>query len=177
MNTSDRVLARRYAQALFLAAAEGGQQEKVRNELGEAYKALAPQLNILKSPTVAPKQKKELVAKAAPSLSSKTRSFLELLIDKKRVSLLPVIVGDLGKIADEGAGRVRAHIRSAAELSPAEVQALTDKLKRFSGKEVVAETKIDPELLGGVVVRMGDLVLDGSIQGKLKNLAAVLTEE
>lgn len=177
MNTSDRVLARRYAQALFLAASENGQQEKVRAELGEAFKALSPQLGVLKAPTVAAKDKKALVQRSAPSLGGRTKAFLDLLIDKKRVNLLPVIVADLGRIADEGAGRVRAYVKSASELSPEELKALTDKLKRFSGKDVVAETKVDPELLGGVVVRMGDLVLDGSIQGKLKNLAAVLTEE
>ncbi|MBI5200591.1 MAG: ATP synthase F1 subunit delta [Elusimicrobia bacterium] len=177
MNASDRTLSRRYAQALFLSAAEGGQQEKVRAELTEAYKTLSGQMAHLKNPTIGPKDHKALIQKSAPNLSSKTRSFLELLIDKKRINLLPVIVGDLIRIADEAAGRVRAQVRSASELSAEELETLLKRLRKYSGKDVVAETKVDPELLGGVVVRMGDLVLDGSIQGKLRNLAAALTEE
>ncbi|MBI4348146.1 MAG: ATP synthase F1 subunit delta [Elusimicrobia bacterium] len=177
MNTSDRTLSRRYAAALYLSAAESGWQDKVRSELSEAYKSLSGQLHILKNPTIAPKELKALVAKAAPNLSPKTRHFLELLIDKKRINLLPIIVGDVTRISDEKAGRVRAQVKSAAELSPQELEQLVVKLKKFSGKDVVAETKVDPELLGGVVVRMGDLVLDGSIQGKLRNLASALTEE
>lgn len=177
MNASDRTLARRYAQALYLSAAEGGGQDKVRSELAEAYKSLSGQMHLLKNPTIAPKDHKALVAKAAPNLSPKTRHFLELLIDKKRINLLPAIAGDLMRIADEGAGRVRAQVRSASELSQAELDTLLQRLRKFSGKDVVTETRADPELLGGVVVRMGDLVLDGSIQGRLRGLAAQLLEE
>ena len=177
MQTSDRVLARRYAQALFLSAAEHKQEEKVRQELLEAYKALAPRMHALKNPTIAPSEKKALTKKAAAGASSRTQHFLELLIDKQRMALLPVIVGDVGKLLDEGAGRVRAQVRSAVELSAEEQKALVQRLKRFSGKDVVLETKVDPELLGGVVVRMGDTVLDASLSGKLRQLAARLTEE
>ena len=177
MNASDRLLGRRYARALFLSAAESGGEDKVRSELSEAYKSLSGQMHLLKNPTIAPKDHKALIAKAAPNLSPKTKHFLELLIDKKRINLLPAIVGDLIRIADDSAGRVRAQVKSASELSQEELDALTQRLKKYSGKDVVAETKVDPELLGGVVVRMGDLVLDGSISGKLRNLAAALIEE
>lgn len=176
MNASDRALSRRYAAALYLSAAEGDGQDRVRSELSDAYKSLSEQMHILKNPTIAPKDLKALIAKSAPDLSPKTRHFLELLIDKKRINLLPSIVGDLIRICDEKAGRVRAQLRSAAELSGPELDSLVQRLKEFSGKDVVAETKVDPEVLGGVVVRMGDLVLDGSIQGKLRGLAAQLLE-
>ncbi len=177
MNASDRTLSRRYAMALYLSAAEGGGQDRVRSELAEAYKSLSGQMAVLKNPTISAKEHKALVAKTAPNLSPKTKHFLELLIDKKRINLLPAIAGDLMRIADEGAGRVRAQVRSASELSQPELDSLLQRLKKYSGKDVLAETKIDPELLGGVVVRMGDLVLDGSIAGKLRNLASALTEE
>ncbi|MCX5787206.1 MAG: ATP synthase F1 subunit delta [Elusimicrobia bacterium] len=177
MQASDRVLARRYAEAFYLSAQEGGEQEKARVELMDAYKALTPRLGALKNPTLPAREKKALVLAAAPGLSTRTRGFLDLLIDKKRIGVLPAVVGDVGRIVDEKAGRVRAQVRSAAELSPAELQTLAQRLKRFIGKDVVVEAKVDPELLGGVVVRMGDLVLDGSIQGKLRDLAAKLVEE
>jgi F-type H+-transporting ATPase subunit delta len=78
---------------------------------------------------------------------------------------------------DAQRGTVRAHVRSAGRLGEAEQRRLTDDLRKFSGKEVILDVKESPELLGGVVVRMGDWVLDGSLQGKLRRLAAQLVEE
>lgn len=177
MNASDRVLARRYAQALYLAAAEGGGQDKAHADLASAYMALASRLDFLKNPTVSSRDHKALVERIVPGRSPLIRHFLDLLIDKKRIALLPSIVADLQRVADERAGRVRAQIRSAAELSPEELDGLVRRLKKFSGKDVVAQARPAPELLGGAVVRMGDLVLDGSIQGGLKRLAARLVED
>lgn len=174
MNSSDRVVARRYAAALFEASA--GKGEQLRQELGDAYRRLAPSLETLKNPTVAPAAKKELAAKNAGGASERTLNFLKLLIDKKRMGLLPIIVSDFGRLLDENAGRVRAQVRSAAELGPQELDLLAKRLKAVAGKDVVVEAKVDPELLGGVVVRMGDTVLDGSIQGQLRQLKARLTE-
>ncbi|MBI4423498.1 MAG: ATP synthase F1 subunit delta [Elusimicrobia bacterium] len=175
MQSSDRAVARRYAAAFFQSAGPGA-GEKLRQELAEAFRALGPKLDVLRMPTVAPNVKKELAATAAGGVSAQTLSFLKLLIDKKRIGLLPVIVADFGRLLDESAGRLRAQVRAASELSPAELETLAKKLRAFTGKDVVLEIKTDPELLGGAVVRMGDTVLDGSIQGQLKRLAARLIE-
>lgn len=176
MQSSDRVLARRYAAALFLSASEKGQAASVRQELSDAYRAVVGQLEALKSPRTGVAAKKELVRKSlGAAVPARISHFFDLLIDKKRVGLLPHIVSDLGRIHDEHHGRVRAQVRAAAELSPAEADTLTQRLKRFSGKDVQLEVKVDPDLLGGLVVRMGDTVLDGSLQGKLKRLSQTLT--
>ena len=176
MQSSDRVLARRYAQALFLAAAENGQAGSVRQELSDAYRAVVGQLEALKSPRTGGAAKKELVRKAlGGGAPARVSHFFDLLIDKKRVGLLPHIVSDLGRIHDEHHGRVRAQVRAAAELSGADAERLAQRLKRFSGKDVTLEVRVDPELLGGLVVRMGDTVIDGSLQGKLRRLSQTLT--
>lgn len=174
MQSSDRVVARRYAAALFLSAGKGG--DALRQELAEAYKHLGPKLELLKNPTIAPAAKKDLVAKAATGASAPVLNFLKLLVDKKRMGLLPAIVTDVAKLIDESTGKVRAQVRTAADLTPAELETLIKRLSKFTGKDVVVDVKTDPELLGGVVVRMGDTVLDGSIQGQLKALAARLIE-
>ncbi len=178
MQSSDRVLAKRYAQALFLSASDDKNgADALKQQLGEAFKALSPDLQVLKSPTLGAAAKKSLLRKKIGSAPPKIFHFMELLIDKKRVALLPLITSDLARIVDENAGRVRAQVRSAAELGAEDYKTLTRKLEKFSGKEVAAEVKVDPSLLGGVVVRMGDYVLDGSLLGKLRQLATRLAEE
>ena len=177
MQSSDRVLARRYAEAFYARAAEDGDPEGAGAELAEASRVLAPRLAALKDPRLPAREKKAALREAAPDLAARTRAFLELLIDNKRLGLLPAAAEELGRIVDERAGRVRAQVRSAAELSGAELDALAQRLKLRSGKEVLVEAKVDPDLLGGGGVRMGDLVLDGSLQGELRALAQRLIEE
>ena len=107
---------------------------------------------------------------AGPSASPKTLKLMELLIDKKRFGLLPTVAAEFGRLADEARGLVRAQVRAAAELSPAESERLQAALGALSGKRVAVSVSAAPELLGGAVVRMGDWVIDGSIQGRLRRL-------
>lgn len=178
MQSSDRVLARRYAQAFFEAAASKKEEEAARKELAEAYKALLPRMEFYKHPMMgAAKQKSALKEALGKSAGPRTLRFFELLIEKKRFGLLPYIVNNFGKLLDEHQGVVRAHVRAASALSEAEQAQLQKRLAAFTGKKVAIETKIAPELLGGVVVRMGDWVLDGSLQGKLGRLKQEFTKE
>ena len=73
-------------------------------------------------------------------------------------------------MTDEKAGRVRAQVTSAQPLSPAEINRVRDSLARRTGKHVVLEAAVDPTLIGGIVARVGDLVLDGSIRTQLGSL-------
>lgn len=177
MRASDRDLARRYVSALFQSARAGGDDERVRRELGEAYRLLAPHLKRFRNPAYgAAKQRAFLRATVGHAVSARTLRFLDLLMDKRRFYLLPATVGELGRLMDEHKGLVRAQVRYAGELGVKAAEALRMRLKAFSGKDVALEPRSAPELLGGVVVRMGDWVLDGSLQGKLRRLAARLTE-
>ncbi len=73
-------------------------------------------------------------------------------------------------MADEHTGRVRAHVTSAQALAPADLERVRQSLARRTGKQVILESSVDPALIGGIVARVGDLVLDGSIRTQLGRL-------
>ncbi|HVA66193.1 MAG TPA: ATP synthase F1 subunit delta [Elusimicrobiota bacterium] len=175
MNSSDQLLAGRYGKALFLAAEDAGQDARVAEDLSSAQEALREFFPLLKNPQAPVAEKKALVdrllAKGASPLS---RTFLKLLLDKKRFSLLPAILGKLGRLWDEKNKRGRAKVWTARPLSEGEQTALRARLEKFFGKTVELDVKQAPEIIGGVVVRLGDWVLDSSLRGKLRNLGETL---
>ncbi len=171
MQASDRVLAGRYAAALFQAAAAKGEEQKVQADLGAARELLLDAMSALRHPRVPPASKKKLVhdsldGKVGPT----TLTFLDLLVDKKRFDLMVMISAVYAKIAAEKRGAAKAHVRTAKPLSPDELKTLTAKLKNFSGKEIELDVKEDPELIGGIAVKIGDWVLDSSLRGQLRRL-------
>lgn len=175
MQISDHTLSRRYARALFLSAAGAAEEDRVVASLGAAYRGLLDKMPVFKHPGIAAAEKKALLRRIlGDGAPRRTVAFLELLIDKKRFGLLPHLAADLARLADERKGIVHATARSAAELAPEELAALKDRLEAFCGKKVAVEVKLDPELLAGAVVRMGDWVFDGSLQGRIKRLKAGL---
>jgi F-type H+-transporting ATPase subunit delta len=171
MQASDRVLAGRYARALFLAAVEKGEEAKVLTDLGAAHRALLDAAAVLKHPQVSGVEKKKIVQKALEGKTGATTlRFIELLIDKKRYELLPMMAMNLGRLIADKNKTAKAHVRTARPLSADAQQKLKDKLKNFAGKNIELDIKEDPEILGGVIVRLGDWVLDSSLRGQLKQL-------
>ena len=154
MQSCDRILAARYARALFACAA-----------------ALAGALPLLRDPRVAQAQKKSLVRGALQGRSAPlTADFLELLIDKKRFELLPAAARDFERLLERQRGVARARVRAARPLSDADRARLRQRLEAFAGTGVELDVAQDPELLGGVSVRLGDWVLDSSLRGQLRSL-------
>lgn len=175
MQLSDRVLARRYAAALYQSAAGAKEEEKVGADLSKAARALAANMGTFHHPRVSGADKKALLKKELGESVSKTvLRFLELLIEKKRFSLLPAMAGDYQRLWDEGRGIVHASVRSAAPLGELESKLLSQRLGAFLDKKVALDVKEDPELMAGVLVRVGDWVFDGSLKGKLRALGARL---
>jgi F-type H+-transporting ATPase subunit delta len=103
-------------------------------------------------------------------ISAVIKSFVTLLFKKKRLGYIRDINEHYNKLADELKGIVRAELTSATELSSDSFEQIRSSLTKLTGKDVLLEAKIDPELIGGVVTRIGDLVLDGSIRTQLKNM-------
>lgn len=171
MQASDRVLAGRYAAALFQAAAAKGEEQKVQADLGSAHKLLLDAMAALRHPRVPPASKKKLLHDAiGDKVGATTLNFLNLLVDKKRFDLMVMVAAVYAKLAAEKRGAAKAHVRTAAPLSPDALQQLTAKLKRFTGKEIELDVKEDPELIGGIAVKIGDWVLDSSLRGQLRRL-------
>ena len=171
MQAADRTLAERYARALFACAVERGEQAAVSADLNACAGALVGALPLLRDPRVPQAQKKALVRDGVQGkVSPLAADFLELLIDKKRFDLLPVVARDFGRLVDRERGVVRARVRSARPLAPADRDRLRARLEAFAGTGVEMDEEQDPDLLGGVAVRLGDWVLDSSLSGRLENL-------
>ncbi len=171
MQASDRVLAGRYAAALFSVAHRLGEEQKVQADLGSAHKLLLDSLPSLRNPRVPPASKKNILQDAlGGKVGATTLKFLDLLVDKKRFDLMVMVSAVYAKIAAEKRGSAKAHVRTAAPLSPDAQQRLAAKLKKFTGKDIELDVKEDPELIGGITVKIGDWVLDSSLRGQLRRL-------
>ena len=102
-------------------------------------------------------------------------NFVRLLVDNRRLALLPEIVAQFEALKAEAEARIEATVVSAFALETAQLQRLGEALQRKLGREVNLTPQVDQALLGGVVIRAGDLVIDGSVRGRLQELAAHLS--
>jgi len=100
--------------------------------------------------------------------------FLHHVIDKDRIVGLPDITRAYVRMADEAAGRLQAELVSAAPLSTDAVARITRALEQSTGKKIVMTTRVDPELLGGIVAKVGSWVVDGSVRAHLAEMKAAL---
>jgi len=168
-------VARRYAKALLLIGKEDGQAENYREELDSIAGLVSREAeleqaicNPLYDVSSRKKVLQAIIDKWSPSKIM--RSYLLLLFDKGRIGFLQSISDFYHKLADELKGVVRASLVSATELTSETVEKISNALSKRSGKEVILEVKQDPELIGGIVTRIGDLVLDGSVKTQLLNM-------
>jgi len=176
MQASDRVLARRYARALYQSAVEKKSERTTAGELGRIGRKLSGRMAAYSHPRISAADKRSLLLRdLGNGVSELTLRFLGLLIGKKRFGLLPQIGIVYGGLCDEGEGLLHAKVRSAHELSEAERETLAERLGRRMGKEMVLEVKVEPNLLAGVVVRVGDWVFDASLKGELARMRGKLS--
>ena len=168
-------IARRYAKALLLIGKEDGKTETYREELAgfsafiERERTLEQAINNpLYNAAGRKKVLETIIEKMA--LSGIMKSFLTLLFDKGRFIYLNSINDFYQKLADELKGIARASLVSASELSSDTVEKIRTTLSKRTGKEVILEVEEDSSLIGGIVTRIGDLVLDGSIKTQLLNM-------
>ncbi len=168
-------IARRYAKALLLIGKEDRQTEIYRKELSEVSSLIARE-KALEAALVNPLYDSEGRKKVLNSLIMKLElsqvmaSFLMLLFDKGRIGFLTSINDFYQKLADELKGIAQASLVSATELSSETVEKIRAALSKRTGKDIVLEVTHDPGLIGGIVTRIGDLVLDGSVRTQLLNM-------
>jgi F-type H+-transporting ATPase subunit delta len=105
------------------------------------------------------------------------RHFWSYLIDRRRLVQFDVIRAEYDRLADERAGVVRAQVRSASELSDAQRERLQRALSARVRRRVALDVAVEPELLGGLVAQVGDLMFDGSLRTQLRQLGASLARE
>lgn len=170
----ERTLAKRYAAALLqVTDAEGSTEEteSILLALRDAYRARREFREMLASPRVPRAAKKALLHKI---LEGKTRptflDFLDLLVDKNRIEILPEVSDMFDRLADASHGVVRVKVRSWKPLSDGQRATLSEKLSRMTGKKVAIEAEIDAQLKGGMLVRIGDSIIDGTVAHRLKTV-------
>lgn len=167
-------LARPYARAAFAVARDTSSLSAWSDALGFAARICAdPQVaGLLGNPKLTSASTVDLLA---PETAGEAfGNFLGLLFDNRRLALLPEIAGLFDELRFESERVVRAKVTSAAELIPAELETIKAALRRRFGREVEVETAVDASLIGGAVIDAGDVVIDGSLKGKLGRLQAAL---
>jgi F-type H+-transporting ATPase subunit delta len=173
------IVAKRYARALLAIGREDGKFEDYGRELQEFSFLLVqdPKLeSALVNPAFALEDRKNLLSAllVKMKLSSIVNNFFRLLMDRGRISVARDIALVYGALLDDVKGVTRAEIFSATALHDADVEKLTSILKKVVGREVSLQIKEDPSLIGGVVARIGDLVLDGSVKTQLAGITVSL---
>lgn len=175
----------RYARALVDAvtggkiAADPANVEQQLQSFATMMKESADLRNVLISPAVATSKKKGLIGALGGKmgLTQVTRNFLFVLLDHKRIGLLPEILPMYRAEMDERQGMVQADITSATAMGDADRARLEAALTKKTGKKVRATYRVDPSLIGGVVTRVGSTVYDGSVREQLQVLRAKLSSQ
>lgn len=170
----DTTIARNYAEALLELARRAGNPAgwgKLIRDVASGMQQNATVSLFLESPRISEAQKNEVFAKAlADSVPRHFLRFLQTLVRKRRQMLIPEIATEYETLLDVHEGRVHASVTVARETSEAEVSAIAEQLSRVIGKQVVPHTSVNPAILGGVVVKIGDTVMDGSVRRRLARL-------
>ena len=168
-------IARRYAKALLLIGKEDGKAETYREELDGLTKLLAGQPDLeraINNPLYPPADRRKVLEAVVQKLglSEVMQSFLFLLFEKGRFGFLESISEFYAKLADDLKGIARASLVSATELGDDTVDKIRAALSQRTGKDIILDVQQDPGLIGGIVTKIGDLVLDGSIKTQLVNM-------
>jgi len=168
-------ISRRYAKALLLIGKEDDNAEKYKEELDGFASLVANEAGLeqaINNPLYDAKERRSVLEIIIEKLglSKVVSSFLLLLFDKGRFGYLNEINEFYQKLADELKGISRASLISASELSSEAVNKIRASLAKMTGREVILDIQQDPGLIGGVVTKIGDLVLDGSIKTQLLNM-------
>ncbi|NND70599.1 MAG: F0F1 ATP synthase subunit delta [Rhodothermales bacterium] len=171
---SDLLVAKRYASALFdLASQEGrlGQTDEDMEMIAATMSGSPELVRVFESPIVSRARKEAITRELFSSrIGPATSDFLSMLISKRRENIFPAIIEAYRGLRDEQQGIVEASARSATTLSAEEEDKLRSSLEQVTGKQVRLKMEIDESLIGGVTVKVGDTVYDGSVKHKLEDL-------
>jgi ATP synthase F1 delta subunit len=162
-----------YARSLFEVAKEQDKLDKVRDELGEFADALHESRDLqvfLFSPYFSTQEKNDGLDKAVSGADETVLNFLKLLLEKHRMPVLFRIRSDFDELWEEENQLLPVQVTSAIELDKKTVKQIGDKIAEQTGRKVDLSAKVEPDILGGIVVRVGNSVLDASIRNRLENL-------
>ncbi|GMV11760.1 MAG: hypothetical protein AMXMBFR55_34940 [Gemmatimonadota bacterium] len=175
----ETTIARNYAEALLALARKAGALdtwEATFQALASAITGDARLVNFLAAPQVSADNKNRVLERAfAPVLPRTLLRFVQKVVDNRRQMLIPAIAVEFSNLVDESEGRVHAQVTVAREASDGDRAMLARRLSERLGKTVVPHVHVNPAILGGVIVKVGDTVMDGSVRKRLNTLRGKLT--
>jgi F-type H+-transporting ATPase subunit delta len=167
------VVHRTYARSLFEAAKEGGKLAEVREQLGDfvEMQRQVPELaEILRNPQLDQRAKLAAVDAVAGDADSLFRNLLRLLIEKGRGGEIGEVGEEFERLASREEGQLSVELTTAFELSEGEARAIVEQIQKASGRTVEATRSVDPDLIGGIVLQAGSLLVDASVRSRLERL-------
>jgi F-type H+-transporting ATPase subunit delta len=173
------VIARTYAKALFEAAKAQGRLDAVRGELDSFVKALhdVPELDaLLRNPELDPPAKARTLGELLAGADELVRNFLRLVAEKGRAPLIEEIAGEYEAIVAAEEQILNVELTTAYELSDQEAGSIVKQIEQASGRRVEAQRSVDPDLVGGLVLKAGSLEVDSSVRGRLTRLRRELVQ-
>ena len=166
-------LAQVYARSLFEVARDREQIDDVREQLGQFADAVAEDRNLQTfffSPYFSTEEKKEGLHKAVEGADDSVMNFLELLLEKHRMPVIQRIRREYDALWREENKMLPVHLTSAVELDEQTVRSLGDRIAERTGRKVDITTRVDDAIVGGIVLRVGNSILDASIHNRLEQL-------
>jgi F-type H+-transporting ATPase subunit delta len=166
-------IARVYANALFEAAKDGGKLDAIREQLGEFADAMDENRDMqvfFFSPYFSSQEKREGISKAVSGAEAELVNFLELLAEKHRMPAIFRIRRALDELWAEENRRLEVTVTSAVPLDEGIVRRVGDEIARQTDREIDLHSEVDEDVLGGIVLRVGNMVLDASLRNKLERL-------
>ncbi len=172
----------RYANAMAdIALAQGAAEPAAKqlHEFGAAYAQSAELRTFLASPAVSTEAKHAVIEKIVARLGASKiiRNFLLVIADHRRTQLIPEVIAAFHEVIRQRQGVAEAVVSTAVEVSAAQKKEMAATLARLTGRKIEAKYALDPALLGGAVVRIGDTIYDGSLRSRLNEMRARLAAE
>jgi F-type H+-transporting ATPase subunit delta len=167
------VVARTYARALFDTAKEHGKLDEIREELDSFVTTIreVPELQaLIRNPELDPRAKAEALAAVLQGADEILRNFARLVAEKGRAPMLEEIAREYDALVAAEEHILNVELTTAFELSDGEANAIIKQIEKASGQRVEAERTVDPDLIGGVVLKAGSLEVDSSVRGRLERL-------
>jgi F-type H+-transporting ATPase subunit delta len=166
-------IAQVYSRALFEVAKENGKLDVVREQLGQFADALEQNRDLAVfffSPYFSTEEKKDGLRRTVEGADPTVLNFLETLLERHRMPAIYRIRAEFGRLWDEENKLLPVEVTSAIDLDEATVQSLGDRIGQQTGQRVELTSKVDPSILGGIVLRVGNQILDASIKHRLDQL-------
>lgn len=165
--------ARRYAEAAFQVAMRDDTLETWRSELDAAATIVSDEraVKVLANPAIPAERRAEVIRQLLKGrISEPVQNLIQLLLRRGRIEQLPRVAAEFRRLDDDRQGITHATATSAAPLTPDDLRALTARLEESTGGRIALDVQVDPSVLGGLVVRVGDRLIDGSVRGRLERL-------